>query len=122
MDLSPAEAIADLDAHLASDGQDVILQRVTGGTTVAQAVTLRAFVRGYQPDELVNGITQQDAKVILSPTGLASFNSGAASGLDVKVPIKGNRMVINGRTRAVEAGVGISMAGTLVRVEVAVKG
>lgn len=122
MDLSPAEAIADLDEHLDSDGQDVTLQRVTGGTTVAQAVTLRAFVRGYQPDELVNGITQQDAKVILSPTGLATFNSDAATGLDVRVPIKGNKIVINGRTRSIEAGVGIYMAGTLVRAEVAVKG
>lgn len=122
MDLSPAEAIADLDEHLASEGQNVILQRVTGGTTVAQAVTLRAFVRGYQPDELVNGITQQDAKLIFSPTGLASFNAGAAAGLDIRVPIKGNRVVINGRTRAIEAGVGIYVAGTLVRVEAAVKG
>lgn len=122
MDLTPAAAIADLDAQLATDGHDIVVQRVTGGTTVAQAVTMRAFVRGYQPQELVNGITQQDAKVILSPTGLATFNSGAAAGLDVKVPIKGNKMVINGKTRSVEAAVGIYMAGTLVRVEARVLG
>lgn len=120
--MTPAAAIADLDAQLATDGHDIVVQRVTGGTTVAQAVTVRAFVRGYQPQELVNGITQQDAKVILSPTGLAAFNSGAAAGLDVKVPIKGNRMVINGRARNVEAAVGIYMAGTLVRIEARVLG
>lgn len=120
--MSPDDAISMLDRQLATDGHDIVLQRVTGGTTIAQAVTVRAFVRGYQPQELVNGITQQDAKVILSPTSVAAFNSGAAAGLDVRVPIKGNRMVINGRTRAVEAAVGLYMAGTLVRIEARVLG
>lgn len=119
--MTPAAAIAMLDRQLAANGQDVVLQRLAAGA-VAQAVTVRAFVRGFAADELTDSISQQDSKVILSPTGLDGWSSGAVSPLDPRVPIKGNRCVIDGRARAVEAGVAIRMAGEIVRIELAVKG
>jgi hypothetical protein len=117
-----SRALSALDRALARAGQSVTLQRVTGGTTVVQAIGMLAHVRGYAPQELVNGITQTDSKVILSPTNLASFNSGAAAGLDIRVPIKGNRIVIAGRTRNVEAAIGMYEGAELVRIECRVLG
>ncbi len=117
-----SRALSALNRSLARAGQSVTLQRVTGGTTVVQAITLLAHVRGYEPQELVNGITQTDSKVILSPTSVAAFNSGAAAGLDIRVPIKGNRMIIAGRTRNVEAAIGLYEGADLVRIECRVLG
>lgn len=128
--MTPEEAIADLDAALLSDGEDIILRRLTlagtEGLQIPFAVKCRAFVRGYQLNELVNGITQQDAKVILSPTQIigAGWRSSASvpAGHDGRVPVKGNETDIAGKTRQVEAAVGIYIANELVRIEMRVLG
>lgn len=122
---TPDAQIARLNASLAKHGEDITLQRVTGGVTVAAAVTCRAFVRGYQPSELVGGITQQMSKVILSPTEIidASWTSGRPANEDQRIPMKGNKVLIAGtKARNVEAAVGIYVAGQLVRIEMMVKG
>ncbi|MFC5421955.1 hypothetical protein ACFPOB_20545 [Bosea eneae] len=115
--MTPAAAIAMIDRQLAAHGQTVTLQRMEG-ETVAQTATVPAFVRGFEPRELVNGITQDDAKVILSPTGLAGWDSG---GEDPIVPTADNDMVIAGRVRRIIAAVGIRMADQVVRIECAVR-
>ncbi|KRE02593.1 hypothetical protein ASE61_15055 [Bosea sp. Root670] len=116
--MTPAQAIAALDRQLAQHGETVTLQRLAGAA-VAQEVTVPAFVRGFAPQELVNGITQQDSKLILSPTDLSGWSSG---GVDSPVPVKNNRIVIAGRVRAVEAAAGIRLGGVLVRIECTVRG
>lgn len=125
--MTPEEMIADLDASLATDGEEVILQRLTlaaGGIQIPLSVRLRAFVRRYRPDELIGTITQQDSKVILSPTQIIrdGWTSGRPAHEDARVPVNGNRVIIQGRPRKVEAADGIYPAGELVRIEMLVKG
>lgn len=114
-----------LDRSLARVGQDVTLQRLIGVTVAAQVIC-RAVVRGYDPSELIGGITQQDLKVILSPTqiivsGWQSFSATVPT-QDQRVPVKDNKVIINGKTRNVEAAGGIYVAGELVRIEMRVRG
>ena len=123
------QAIADLDAALAADGERIELWRETGTTTkIPFKVRLRAFVRGYTAQEFVGGISQTDSKLILSPTeitcsGWPGPNSSAMStNQDRRVPRKGDAVVIAGRKRAVEAAGGIYLGGELVRIEMRVLG
>ena len=121
--MTPAAAIAALDRMLAANGEDVVLQKLAAGA-VSASVTARAVVRGYDPEELVAGITQQDSHVIISPTEIntAGWPGGADGPEDERVPVKGDRVSIAGRVRSIEAATGIRMAGTLVRIEMQVRG
>ena len=122
------QAIADLDVALANDGERIELWRETGTQKIPFKVRCRAFVRGYSAQELIGGITQQDSKVILSPTeitrsGWPGPNSSATStNQDRRMPRKGDAVVIAGRKRAVEAAGGSYVAGDLVRIELRVLG
>lgn len=113
--MTPAEAIADLDAALVRRGEDVTLQRLSGPTVVATA-SCRAMVRGYKPEELVGAIAQGDTRVILSPTDLTS-----ASWPDMTVR-RGDKLTVQGRRRNVEYAEPVFMAGALVRIELQVRG
>lgn len=110
--MTPASAIASLDRQLAEHGQDVILR--TGNTTVGQR-PCRAFVRGYKPDELDNAglIKQGDKKVTVSVTGLGAFGE----------PQGGQIVIVDGKPRTVQGEPEfIRLAGTLVRVNMTVRG
>lgn len=126
--MSAAEDLAALDEALADVGQTITLRRYTGTQKIPFNVECRAVVRGYQPEELVGGITQQDAMVILSPTeieakGWPGPNSSATpTNEDRRVPKKGDAAVINGKVRNVEAAAGIYVDNTLVRIEMRVLG
>ncbi len=119
--------LAALDRALARAGETVILRRTTGTTPqVSFDVECKAMVRGYRPEELVGGITQTDSLVILSPTSIEraqwpGAQSPSAFG-DVRVPKKGDKVVIQGRTRNVEAVGPIYVRGELVRIELRVLG
>lgn len=123
-----SEHIAALDDALEEDGQEIRLQRLTGTQLIPFEVKLPAVVRGYAPEQLVGGITQQDSFVILSPTdidrkGWPGPNSSATpTNQDRRVPRKGDKAVINGKVRNVEAAVGIYVADVLVRIEMRVLG
>lgn len=114
--MTPAQAIAALDAALAVAGEDVTLQRLASGVTVANTASCRAMVRGYKPEELVGAIVQGDTQVILSPTDLTAGNWPA------NMIVNGDKVVIQGRRRNVEAAAPILMTGTLVRIELQVRG
>lgn len=112
--MSPAEHIADLDADLREDGEDIVLRRMTHvGTTSTPAdrAGIRAHVRGYRPDELVGSIAQGDRQAILSP-----------SGLDGDLPKRGDFVLIAGRSCRIEAVAEIRVGGVVVRIELQVKG
>lgn len=123
-----ADAIAALDEALADVGQDIRLQRLTGSQAIPFEVKCRAIVRGYAPDELINGITQQDSFVILGPTEIdrkgwpGPQSSADPSNVDRRIPRKLDRVFINGKPRNVEAAVGIYVDDTLVRIEMRVLG
>lgn len=128
--MTPEEVIADLDHSLDEDGQDVVLQCFTlgpSGLQIPYSVTVRAFVRGIIPrtaDELVQGITQDQSSVIMSPTQINAKNwpgpdtTGIAV-VDRRIPSKNrkDKIVINGKPRSVEAGVGVYLQNELVRIE-----
>lgn len=109
-----------LNSELAEEGTDAKLQRMTGGTTVAGEVTVRAFDRGYATELIgANGLTDQHVKIILSPSEIiaAGWTSGRPSYEDVRVPMKGNRIVLNGRVRNIESARGFYEGADLVRIE-----
>lgn len=112
--MTPTAAIAALDRQLAAHGQSVTLRRFTGvgsARTFTDA-TVRAFVRDYRPDELAGGIVQGDTVVTLSPTDVA------AGGL----PKIGDKVVIDGRERTVQAAPPVRIAGMVVRINLQVRG
>ncbi len=121
---------SDLDAMLAAFGQDVTLRRVTGTTNQANVdCTCRALVRGYRADELAGGIIQGDSLVILSATDIIAAQwpggqpvTSPPTGLDVRVPRKGDKIVSAGKVRNVEAADPVYVDGDLHRINVTVRG
>lgn len=120
----------DLDAMLRSDGQQVTLRRVVG-TTNQTSVDCQcwAFVRGYKAEELAGAVIQGDSAVILSATDIiaAQWPGGQAvtsppGATDPRVPRKGDKIIIEGRTRNVEASDPVYVAGELHRVNLQVRG
>lgn len=112
-----------LDAALAAAAQTVTLTCRSPNVSVV----CPASVRGYSPQELTSNITQQDSKVILSPTQInnAGWPGTQVPGTaDIRIPKKnrGDTCTINGVARAVEAGVGIYVKDVLVRIEMQVRG
>lgn len=107
--MTPASAIAMLDRTVARHGQTVILRRGDTDTTV------RAFVRNYRPDELVNGIQQGDTSLVLSPTQVADTPFAASIQRNDKV-------VIGGRVRNVQGADPVLIADQLVRINLLVRG
>ena len=122
------QAIADLDAALAADGEWIELWRETGTQKIPFKVRCRAFVRGYAAQELVGGIAQTDSKIVMSPTeiiraGWPGPNSSATpTDQDRRVPRKGDAVVIAGRKHTVETAGGIYVAAELVKIEMRVLG
>lgn len=123
-----ANQIDALNRGLRKSGQPVTLRKVTGTTSQTFTdVACTAIVRGYTPQELVagNGITQQDSKVIMSPTEInnAVWPFGQTGTKDVRIPNKnrGDLILINGAWRTVQAGVGIYLGMLLVRIELQVR-
>lgn len=130
--MSAAQEIADLDRALALDGEDIVLRRVKGTTLATQQnvdVTCRAFVRGFAPNELVGAITQQDSRVVLSPTQIDAADwpadeADSTSLIDPRIPRKnrGDKCIIQGRLCSVEAAKGIWIDDTLIRIDMTVRG
>lgn len=65
--MTPNEAIDALDRQIAAHGQSVSFKRSTS------RLDARGFVREFKPEQLVGLITQQDRKVILSPSVLGTY-------------------------------------------------
>lgn len=109
--MTPAQAIAMLDSQLAEHGETVVVSRMASGIVAASA-SVRAFVRGYKPEEITGTVRQGDVKITLSPTGL-----GGAE------PERLDRIVVGGKAaRTVEAVEVVRLAGTVVRYNVQARG
>lgn len=116
-----------LDRALARKGETITLRRQTGGSLQNFAeTTCKAFVRGYTSSDLVGGISQNESLVIMSPTAIfdlqwpASPAAGATA--DARIPVKGDRVVIQGRVRVIEAVGQFFIGDELARLELRVKG
>lgn len=121
---------SDLDQLLRSDGQQVTLRRIVG-TTNQTAVDCQcwAFVRGYSANELAGAIIQGDSAVILSATDIieAQWPGGQPvtsppGATDPRVPRATDRVIIEGRSRAIISADPIYVGGELHRVNLQVRG
>ncbi|MBR2689170.1 MAG: hypothetical protein IKE42_15060 [Aquamicrobium sp.] len=107
--LTPAQQIADLDAALARRGTSIHLRKTN--SAVGQ-VTVPAKWRGYKPDEVMGIIRAGDTKIVVSPTGLATFG----------IPPQNGYAVIDGAPRLIVVPLPIYDGGVLVRIELTVRG
>lgn len=121
--MSPADARAALDRMLANVGQDVELQRLSSPSmAVAAAVTIRAHIVDFKPQELLGGVGLQtgDSRVIMSTTEVNAAQWPSA--LESRLPRKGDRIVVAGRTRTVLfAWPAPYIEDELIRIELAVR-
>lgn len=113
--------IADLDFALAAEGQTVTLKR--GAATVDCA----AFVSELNSDQVVDAVSQQQFKVIISPTQINNASWPAAPdspapAVDARIPIKGDKLTIAGRVRTVQAVLPKFVADVLVRIDMKAQG
>ena len=111
--------IRNLDKSLARAGEPVQVRRLTGTSrTIVADVPCAAHIRGYRPEELIqgSGIAQTDVKMILSPTDLASF-----PGI---IPVRNDPIIrlSNNKQYVVQTATGLYTAGVLVRVELQARG
>jgi hypothetical protein len=118
------EALSELDAALAEAGETVRLLRMTGTgaqSRVLKEVSCRMVLRGYQPNEVVqgSGITQQDQRMILSPTEIVAANW---PGDGRYVPRAGDRLVSNRGVLTIQSAAGIYVDDRLVRIEGTARG
>ncbi|KQU79821.1 hypothetical protein ASD00_36030 [Ensifer sp. Root31] len=113
--MSPAQAIAALDRQIAVHGQAVRVRRGDKDATTALAAML-GFVRGYKADDVIrqSGISQEDSKVILSPSHLSTWPK--------PYPQKGDWCEVDGRFRAIVAADHLKLNDVVVRIELQVKG
>jgi hypothetical protein len=91
-------------------------------------------VRNYDAKELIGPITQDQSEVILSPTEIirkgwpgpeiltAGSTPKAPTAQDRRVPIKGDKVVIAGKPRAIEVSTPKYVDGELVRITLRVLG
>ncbi|MGH6773116.1 hypothetical protein [Brucella tritici] len=108
--MTPAHAIAKLERQLVRHGQNVDLRKMAGGAIESEVKGVRAFVRGFKPDELVGPIEQGDRNIVLLPE---------ATALALK---KGYKIVIAGTVTSVESVEFVRMTDVPVRVNVRVRG
>lgn len=126
--MTPQQLIADLDVTLADTGEMITIERLVGTQEIPIGIDCLAFVRGYDPDELVGAIQQNDKRVILSPSEITAAgwpgpnSSATPTDRDRRIPIKGDRATIKGKKYSVEAAGGTYVRDELVRIEMRVRG
>lgn len=137
MSLRSDYEVRELDRALELDGEWIELQRLIGTQLIPIKCKCRAAVRNYDAKELVGGITQDMSEVILSPTQIVSSGwpgpdveirnaSGvvtqAASDQDRRVPRKGDKVIIQNKSRAIDVAKPKYLDDGLVRITLTVLG
>ena len=121
--MTPTQARAALDRHLAAHGQDVTIERVSSPSlTVTATVTVRAHVSDFKPQDIdgASGLQIGDSKLIMSPT---EVNAALwPSAYESRIPRKGDRVTVAGVTRTVLYGYAAPyIGGELVRIELVIR-
>lgn len=122
--MSPADARASLDRYLARYGQVVTLIRLASGAqpSVSASVEVRAHVTDFKPQELdgAQGLQIGDSRVIMSTTEVNAADWPSAN--ESRIPRKGDRILVAGRTRTVLYGWAAPyVSGELIRIELAIR-
>lgn len=125
--MTPASAIASLDAQLAEHGGDCDLMRKEGNPLTERKVTVRASVRDLTAQELVGTGMQAASEVIMSMTQVlaAGWPAGhvvTAGAVDPRIPRANDFMVIKGKQRQVKIAKPKAINDVIVRVVLTVEG
>jgi hypothetical protein len=126
--MTPEAAIASLRRQLEQHGQIVELRRLTGTQAISFAVRVRAFVADYAPQELVGEINADDSSVIVSPVEIEASGwpgpevPAGSTQQDLRVPRRGDAVVIAGKVRTVEEAKPKYLDDVLVRIDMRVLG
>lgn len=107
--------IARLDAAIAGYGQSVVLQRTavdaTGAVSIAEQLECPAAVRKFGPQDLEAGEVQE-IRVVLSPSSLGAWG----------VPLRDDRILIDGNESNIIQIAPLEYGGSLVRVNLLCRG
>lgn len=111
-----AAHIARLDRAIGRAGDTVTLRRLlidpNGVEQIETEVSIPAWVRDSQPQDLIIGDDVADIAVVVSATGLANFG----------LPERDERIEVNGRPANVQKAATIYRGGELVRVNLFCRG
>lgn len=123
--MTPIEIIADLDAELTDDGEDIILRRPsgTGAAQTFNGVTVRAVVKGVSDKQISAGISQAELNFIISPTQIDAANwpgtpvADPPFDVDPRVPVpQKDQIIAGGKVRTVTFIDAVTVNGVLVRI------
>lgn len=106
-----------LDRQIERHGQAITLVRLVEGGDAIERPS-RGLPRGNRPAAAPGSLQQGEAGLVLSPTDLPpEFADGEATQLG-----PGDKIVIAGRRRTIEAAEPVRLAGELVRLNLTLKG
>lgn len=120
--MTPEEALSDHRLMLDAVGEEITLRRETRGpgnppVMIPFEATVRARVMGYQPKDLVGGITQGDLKAIVLAVDLETVQWPG--------PLRqGDKAILRGKTKTIEVVDGNTrrIQGVLIAYELRVTG
>lgn len=84
--------VASVAARIRREGQTVVFTRQTGATAISASV--KAFVRGYQPNQLVGDIQQGDRVLHVAPADLTAAGWPGAPDQPDRVLIDGEQAIV----------------------------
>lgn len=113
--MDPQAAIGSLDAKVEEMGEEITLRRNTGTRDTPLDVVIQAWVRLHDPRATVEGLTQDETEVIVSPTEMTARRW-------CWPPVVGDFAVIRGALQRVERVDGVHLGGKLVRLNLGVAG
>lgn len=124
--MTPATSRRMLRHQLRRNGQDIILERVTGTEIQSKfQATLRAFARGYAPEELPGGLQIGETVLGINPADLERLQWPAAlpgAPLLARLPQDGDGCYIGGKRRSVRVAIPQWNGSTLIRIDLIVRG
>jgi len=114
---------------IAANGEQVIISRIIDAHPTppkrVSTAPISAFVRNYRLEEIFpgSGIAQGDSLVSLPGDALDQMRQlQMPGGVTMNVPRKGDKIQIRGRERNIEGVAPISIGGSIVRIDLTVKG
>lgn len=120
---SPQAMIAALDYALARAGTTAVLRRrVDTGATFVSIEGVPVAHRAGNADPLAGNAAQQPGALVMSPTPINAASSWPGDAGGGTWPKKGDMIVIGGAPKTVETADPIEVLGTVVRINLTVKG
>lgn len=120
--MTPMQARKALDGMLRTSGQVATLQRVSTPDLTPVSVSLRVHVVDFKPHEVdgTDGLQMGDSRAIISATEINAAQWPSPN--ESRLPRKGDRLIVGGRTRTVLFAWPAPFLGDeIVRIEAAIR-